>query len=348
MPPPRHAKSGHPRPAWSKAQALAPFSATIVAAPAICQFVGVHGRGEPVAAWVAAQQLELITFEQWRLAGVSRDVIRARMKQGTVHRVHIGVYRVGVGPMLPGALELAAILACGEGACLRRRSAVALFGLSGRWDGDPEVVVAGRNRRRSGIAIERVQTILVADRGTLRGIPITSPARTLLDFAAVAAPGELEQAIAEAYALKLVTESELRAVIDRHLHRAGVSALRTELDRVGGPQWTQSRAEQRMKFLLRQAELPVAHTRVRVAGFPADFCWPEFRLIVEVDGYQFHGHPYAFARDRRRDQAHKTAGYEVLRFTWAELDREPLRVIAVIAMAIGRTQPSHAHRAGNV
>jgi very-short-patch-repair endonuclease len=75
-----------------------------------------------------------------------------------------------------------------------------------------------------------------------------------------------------------------------------------------------------------------------VAGYPADFIWPELRLIVEVDGYQSHGTRYAFERDRRRDQAHKNAGYDVIRFTWRQLNEEPLRVIAVIAMAIGAAQ----------
>jgi very-short-patch-repair endonuclease len=93
-----------------------------------------------------------------------------------------------------------------------------------------------------------------------------------------------------------------------------------------------------MNELLRKADLPPARTRIRVAGYPADFIWPELRLIVEVDGYQSHGHRYAFERDRRRDQVHKSAGYDVIRFTWRQLTEEPFRVIAVIALAIGAAQ----------
>jgi very-short-patch-repair endonuclease len=62
-----------------------------------------------------------------------------------------------------------------------------------------------------------------------------------------------------------------------------------------------------MKLLLCGANLPTPVTQYRVAGYPADFAWPAQRLIVEVDGYQFHGHRAAFERDRKRDQAHVLA-----------------------------------------
>jgi very-short-patch-repair endonuclease len=302
-----------------------------------------HGGGELAATWVATQQLELITAGQLAAVGVGRGIIRRRRRQGTLQLVHQGVYHVGTKLMLPGAVELAAVLACGEGACVRRRSAVVLFGLVDGAVGDVDVVVPGRNcRSRPGIAVERVAALADIDRGFQDGIPVTSPARTLLDFASVATGDELERAISEAYVLKLVTEKELRAAIDRRPGRAGVAALRAELDRVGGPMWTASKAERLLKELLREADLPMPQTRVKVAGHTADFLWPELRLIVEVDGYQYHGHRYAFERDRRRDQAHKNAGYEVIRFSWRQLNEEPLRVIGVIAMAIGAAQEAAA------
>jgi very-short-patch-repair endonuclease len=319
-------------------QALAPFPVKVVTPEAICQFAGVRGAGEPVASWVAARQLELITATQLRLAGVSRDVVRTRMRQGTMHRVYVSVYQLGTPVMLPGAAELAAVLACGDGAVVRRRSAIALFGCADPWAAEVEILVVGRNCRRAGIDVARVPVLAPVDRGFQNGIPIVAPALALLDFASIATGDELERAIAEAYVLRLVAEQQLRDVIDRHPHRAGVVALRAELDRAGGPLWTASKAERIMKELLRKADLPPARTRVRVAGYPADFIWPELRLIVEVDGYRSHGHRYAFERDRRRDQAHKNARYEVIRVTWRQLNDEPLRVIAVIALAIGSAQ----------
>jgi very-short-patch-repair endonuclease len=65
-----------------------------------------------------------------------------------------------------------------------------------------------------------------------------------------------------------------------------------------------------------------------------DFVWLEQKLVVQVDGYQFHGHRSAFERDRKKDQILIAAGYRVIRITWLQLQHEPLRVAAVIAAAL--------------
>jgi very-short-patch-repair endonuclease len=212
-----------------------------------------------------------------------------------------------------------------------------LLGITPPWGGDVEVMAVGRQCRvRRGIDPHCVLSLSDQDRGTQHGIPIVAPAFALLEFAAIATGDELERAIAEAYALNLATESQLRRTLKRNLRIAGAAALRAELNREGGPQWTRKEAERRMKLLLRGADLPVALTDQLVASFKADFFWPAQRLIVEVDGYRFHSSRWAFERDHKRDQVHKNAGYEVIRFTWRQLNEEPLRVVAAIAMALGR------------
>jgi very-short-patch-repair endonuclease len=313
-----------------------PVPVSVVGLEEVRRLLGADAGADATAARVAGRQLNLVTAQQLLTVGMSRTMIRHRIARGVLHRRHHGVYLFGADAMLPGGVELAAVLACGEDAVVRRRSAVALFRVAEPWDGEPEILVPGRHCSRPGIEVARIRELADTDRGFQHGIPIVGPALALLDFAAVATADELERAITEAYALKLVTEEQLRDVIKRHPHRSGAAALRAELDRVGGPMWTASKAERVMKDLVRRADLRMPQTRVKVVGFTADFLWPEYRLIVEVDGYRYHGHRYSFERDRLRDQKHKTAGYEVLRFTWRQLEDEPLRVIAVIAMAIGR------------
>jgi very-short-patch-repair endonuclease len=89
-----------------------------------------------------------------------------------------------------------------------------------------------------------------------------------------------------------------------------------------------------MKLLVRNAKLPRPVYNRRVAGYNADVFWPAHRLIVEVDGYQFHSSRWAFERDRRRDAAHTLAGYTVIRITWRQLTEEPMVVVAIIAGAL--------------
>jgi very-short-patch-repair endonuclease len=69
-------------------------------------------------------------------------------------------------------------------------------------------------------------------------------------------------------------------------------------------------------------------------GFLVDFLWPEYKLIVEVDGHGTHGTRLAFESDRRRDQVHVAHGYVVVRITWMQLQYEPMAVIARIAQAL--------------
>jgi very-short-patch-repair endonuclease len=306
----------------------------IVPVMEVCRVSAKYPGGEQRAGWVARQQLNLVTTGQLRAAGISDGMICTRRKRGTLHRIHQGVYLFGTDVLLPGAPELAAVLALGDGARVRRRSALSLLGVIPSWRGDVEVTVAGGGpRSRPGIAVHRVTELPRQDRSWHNGIPIVSPALALLEFASVATGDELEQAIAEAYALKLVNERALRKVLERYPRVAGAPALRAELDRVGGPKLTRRQAARKMKLLIRDAQLPPPLTEQWIEGFRVDFYWPQFRLIVEVDGFQYHGHRYAFENDRRRDQAH--VAYQVLRFSWRHLTEEAYRVVAVIAMAIG-------------
>jgi very-short-patch-repair endonuclease len=317
--------------------------AKIVGLAELRRFVSVSGAGLVAASRVARSQLGLITFQQLEAAGLSRTVIARLAREGVLWRVYRGVYLFGHGNLLPGARELAAVLACGQETFVSHRSAAALLGLASAQDGAVEVTVLRRScRSRTGLPVHNVERLDVPDHGSIRGIPVTSPARTIVDFASQASPYELERAIAEAYALELVTEAEIYAAIERAPNRPGVGAVRAQLRRDGGPQWTQSEGERRMLKLIRAAGLPPPHTQARVAGWPADFLWAEQRLIVEVDGYPFHSGRRAFERDRRRDQAHIAAGYIVIRVTWRQLTEEPLVVITTIARALERASSQPA------
>ncbi len=296
------------------------FVARVVPFADILRVSGMQGGGDPLAQRVARRQLNLITTQQLLAAGITETMIKVRQRRALLHRVHQSVYLFGTDVLLPGAAEMAAVLACGGDALTGRRSALSLLAVIPQWHG-PVEVTSSWTPRRSGIVVHRVTKLAGIDRHAHRGIPIVSPALALLEFAAVATGDELEQAIAEAYALKLVSAPALRKVLERYPRIAGAPALRAELDRVGGPQYTKRQAAGKMKLLIRAAQLPPPLTEQWVEGFRVDFYWPQYRLIVETDGYQYHGHRYAFEKDRRRDQAHVT--YKVLRFTWRQLTEEP-------------------------
>ena len=298
----------------------------------------VHtGPPDVVVAWIAARQLGLITAEQLIAAGVGRGSIRWRLANGTLHRVFRGVYLVGHAVPAQGAFEFAAVLACGAGAVVSHRSAAALWRVVTPAGREVEVTMVGRDcRSRIGLRVHQVQELATADQTTKHGIPVTAPGRTLIDYAATTSRSEAERAIAEAIALRLVAMPQILAATHRAPNRAGVLVVKEILSQPGGPRRTRSDGERAMLSLIRAAGLPVPLTNHPVAGFNADFFWPDVGLIVEVDGGPFHRSRPAFERDHRRDIVHKDAGHEVLRVSGEQLHQETLYITAVIARAYDR------------
>ena len=64
--------------------------------------------------------------------------------------------------------------------------------------------------------------------------------------------------------------------------------------------------------------------------------WRAQRLVVEVDGYGTHSPRLAREDDYARDSALVAAGWRVLRFTYAEVLREPELVAARIAAVLAQ------------
>ena len=74
---------------------------------------------------------------------------------------------------------------------------------------------------------------------------------------------------------------------------------------------------------------------MRIGRFVVDFLWPEHRIVVEVDGYEFHGGRQSFEADRERDAELAVQGYRVLRFTYRQVTEEPAKVAARLSALLG-------------
>jgi very-short-patch-repair endonuclease len=319
------------------------YVAELVSPAQLCRLLRVRGGTEDLddraVAWIASRQLGVIATWQLKALGISSSTIARRVRRGGLHRRHRGVFLVGHTVLAPGACEVAAVLACGEGALVSHRSAAALWGLMDVVGDEVEISVVARHcTSRDGLRVHRLKRLDARDRALKNGIPTTSPARALVDLAAMATPDEVERALAEARARRLVTDRQLSDTLDRAGNRAGVSSLRAVLRHEGGPSLTRSEAERLLLRLIRTARLAEPQANARVEGFEVDFLWPQARLIVEVDGFAFHGHRAAFERDRQRDMVLRDRGFEVIRVTWRQLVDQPLVVVAHIARALERAE----------
>lgn len=282
---------------------------------------------------IAGRQYGVISRSQLRAAGLSARGIEERVVRGRLHAVHRGVYALGHLALPPLSREAAALLAIGGSVALSHRTAGALWGISGD-DGPVDVTVAGRHRHRPGIRVHSTGSLAAGACVVHQGMRTTAPARTLLDLAGVMPPAALARAVEEAQVQRLVTPTDLRAELERHPRRRGSAALRRLLGSLETPSLTRSEAERRLLDLIRAAGLPHPRTNVRLHGYEVDVHWPERRLVVEVDGYAFHGTREAFERDRRRDARLQAAGERVIRLTWRRIVGEPEAVVALLAVAL--------------
>ena len=296
---------------------------------------GVAGvEAEAAVARIAAAQQGIVSVRQLAAAGFGANAIARRVAGGWLVRRHPGVYQLGVhgGPF---GDEMAALFASGPGAVLGHLAAVALFEVRDR-AGRPVDVLVPRDfaGRLDGVERHVTRWLPPGDVVVRHGMPVTTPARTLLDLAATTPRRELERLVEETQVLRLASHAELLAIIERGAGRRGVRKLRAIVSDLDEPTFTRSEAERLLLEVVRAGGLPLPQTNVRLAGLEVDALWPEQRLVVEVDGYAFHGTRAAFERDRRRDARLLLAGYRVIRLTWRQLTRERRAVIALLRTAL--------------
>jgi very-short-patch-repair endonuclease len=251
-----------------------------------------------------------------------------RISRGRLHRVHQGIYAVGHTILTDWGRWMAAVLAAGHGAVLSHTAAAALWGMR-PWRDRRIHVTATAQRKRPGIQIHRSR--LPADEVTVEdGIPVTTPARTLFDLAAVVSPEQFRRAVKEAGVKRLWGPLSLADLLERHRRRPGAAVIRAV---IATPcrGVTRNDVEEALATLIRRARLPHPLFNVPLKLWSRfiepDCMWPEQRVIVEVDGYETHGTRDSFESDRARDRALTATGWHVVRVTWRQLRAEPEAIV---------------------
>ncbi len=288
---------------------------------------------------LAARQHGVVARGQMLELGMRPGAIGRRARRGGLRRLHRGVYQVG--PVLaPSGRLLAATLACGRQGIVADWSAAVVWRVREGSDGEPVhiLLVGGGGRSRPGIRVRRVRRLDPDERTCVDGIPVTTPARTLLDLAAVAGAGELERAVARAERERLVSRDQLRAMLLRGAGRPGAPALRALLSQAGGPALTRSEAEALFLKLIREASLPLPETNVVVGGYELDFLWRKQRIAVEVDGYRYHGTRRRFEADRRRATRLAALGIQVIPVTYRQIVEQRTATAVQIGNALLRAE----------
>ena len=261
-----------------------------------------------------------VTHEQLIALGLGRAAIGYRARHGRLYRIHVGVYGVGRPPVTPLERAAAAVLACGTGAALGDESGLTLWGWTDRWR-TPFHVIVPKLRRRPGIVVHVAPGLARADVRRHHGIPVASPARTLLDCAPGLAPRRLTRIVNDALRSPFLTRSQLADVCRRYPRHPGAKLLSRFVSGTGAP--TRSEFEDRFLTLCEQFGLPSPKVNTVVCGHEVDALFDDAGVIVELDGWDFHQSRDSFERDRRRDADTLAAGLATIRITWERLAGKP-------------------------
>ena len=275
--------------------------------------------------------------------GATHDMIEWRLATGRWDRLSRGVYRLAGVPSSWLQSLYAECLGWGEWSLVSHRAAAALFDLPNFEPGPPELIVPrGRHRVGSKAITHQMSTLDAVDRTVMHHIPVTTPARTLIDLAVVSSPDLVEEALDDALRRKLVSVPRLRWRLAELAQkgRPGVAVFRALLEaRQSAVDVPASVLETRLLRLIRRARLPrpeiqyEVRDRGRLVAVP-DFAYPERRLAIEADGYRWHSSRARWQRDLDRRNALTVLGWSIVHVTWEQLTRRPDDVVDRIRSAL--------------
>jgi hypothetical protein len=167
-------------------------------------------------------------------------------------------------------------------------------------------------------------------------IPVTAPARTLLDLAAINRGRRLQQAIEKAKRLDRLDLGKIDELLDRRFGAAGTRRLREGVEIYRDAAFSRSRAELLFLDLVKRADLPRPALNTFVAGHEIDAYWEAQRFAVEIDGWDTHRTRAAFEADPLRQESMKLVGIDSIRVTARRIEREPHAVAQRLRTLLAR------------
>lgn len=242
---------------------------------------------------------------------------------------------------------LAAVLAKGPRAALSHDSAAVSWEMSRDGALPPHVSLPGRgghgNDMRLGFVVHRPAALRPAAVVTHRGIPTTTPERTLVDLTATRNDDQMLALVGEAARRRVVAlptlHGQLVAALEAKPRSKSLCRLRNLL-RTHAPELhlSESELERRFMTLCARRGIDLPGQQVWIGRARVDFRWEAERLIVEVDGHETHGTIAAMSADYARQRRLTLERWMVLRFTWADVVHDPDRTTADIRAALAQAR----------
>lgn len=262
-----------------------------------------------------------------------RDAVSRATEAGRLSRLLPGVY-VDAGRAAELPVRASALARWDPSAVICGRAAAALTYWRELRVGRIEVASPVRHspQRGFGFTERRVPPDLVQE---VDGVRCTTPSLTAMELAT----SEFTDPIDVALRKRVASLDSLREAIDLTPHRRGHADRRLVLLDSRDAPW--SAAERLAHRIYRAAGITGWVTNLETvvpdAGtYFLDIAFRRERLVSEIDGRLHETDVDVFETDRLRQNALVLRGWMVLRFTWYQLDRWPMYVIATTKEALAK------------
>jgi hypothetical protein len=254
--------------------------------------------------------------------------------------VHHGIYVVDPAADPLRAAMFGHVLRAKERTWVSHQSAARLWGIATSVPLQPHVVTTA-NLRGGRARIHRIRSMPSDHVTALRGLPVTSPARTIVDLAGELSPAQLEATVIDSIRANVLTPRSLSTCADElsGRGRSGPTAVMRLLDAWDPGAPPESVLESQLLRLLKSAGLPAPATQVEAAlpgGGSArlDFAYPHQMVAIEADGYRWHGNAARWRSDLARRNELTRLGWRTLHFTWHDITSRPDHVVETVRSAL--------------
>lgn len=268
------------------------------------------------------------------LQHVPAPILDGHIGRKNLVRVFPHVYRLRDVVGSETLLLRAALLHTGPVAALSHTTALAVWGL--RPLAHPVHLTVDHSIRRAGAQGLVVHRRLCFDPTSPQcvrrnDLPVTQLARTVVDAWPLLPPAERRPLALDVTRRGLITATQLRAALAERPNVGGRRLLVQTLDLIDDGCQSELEAHGVLN-VFRHSSLPrsVGQYRLQLGGrvVKLDRAWPEAKLAVELDGARYHTSAEDRRADLARDRALAAAGWIVLRFTYADVLRDPTGVRA--------------------
>lgn len=290
---------------------------------------------------IAESQNGVVTRDQLIGVGVTDHEIVGRLREGRMRPRYDGVYYLDSVPANWLTSIRSALFACGSEAVVSHRTAAVLWGLDGVYGRMVEITVPYMDSPEpDGVIVHRTRRPNPAE--VLESLPVTAVEKLILDLASMFGDRLMQKVTRSAVRKSLTTPERLVEAIANYGGRgvAGTRRARRVVALVADDQ-SGSVAEIDLGALIDSCPVPAPAQQLEIPlpdgdnAYP-DFSWPDRLRIIEMDGFGAHGTPEQLQHDLRRQNQLMDLGWEIRRFTPADIRDRPEEVRAEIIRFVNK------------